>query len=769
MASGRGGSGRRIALAIGLATALVGVIAALIPRGYIANDDIGLIDYLRADALTPWISPILSRGLGFAYQQAPDLPWWGLYQYGLLVASGAVLFHTCGELIERRPGLARKATWLGAVVIVCSHAIVVIGITWTTVSIASLGAALGAFVAHALLCQVSGQPMSRLRSVIYGLVFVGGYMLRPQGLFAIVVTLLPLLVWTAWRFWKKRYLPRLGALIAMVAPFALVFAFQNRVPGARDEDPRQFDRFNEGRGQIHGQAAYEYLDKRAPELLARAGWTLEEYRDFANWLIVDEADYPPDKLERLLATGGVPEAITAGWCYRQLRGVVDDSAASVFLFLTTIAAGVVLALLGVIERWRGLGFCLGYLAYLIAVPLYLAAHLRFPQRLSLAMYPVAALGVFLYLVCELADRRDRPSTPQTKARQWSAVAVVGVFLLGWAWHFVGWLHQDPPRDRDALQALEDRVTARGGFVFVYVQSGLVDLDPLRPKPRGYDGLQGGWGTFSTIWYDRIQRLGVHRGADVLHAMIDNPEAYLLAPLGARGGLEEWIRRKARNPSVRLSIVDAADMLGGGRPELYRLVTTPLVPGSDEWQMMVRDQWAMAEALPGAPSVSGVPFRPVAFAPPYAQQVSPVSYPVSGIHLEPVEHGVRCTVTGDAQDGCGAPGEEGPYGGVHVPINGLRAARFEVTLIAPENIVSFNVFGQSGTSRSVRWRWQLDPQAQRFGYTGAFTMVPGYRARLLDLAVDTARPGELRDLHIFITVKPGTHAGFELRNVEVAER
>src|SRR3954463_12673083 len=126
---------RRVALALAVSTAMVVLLAALFPRIYLANDDIGFTEYLRKNMFVPWISPILVRALGFAYEQAPRVPWYGLYQYVVIIATGAVLIHTCAELIDQRPGIGRIATLLGALVISASHAILAIGVTWTTVSI----------------------------------------------------------------------------------------------------------------------------------------------------------------------------------------------------------------------------------------------------------------------------------------------------------------------------------------------------------------------------------------------------------------------------------------------------------------------------------------------------------------------------------------------------------------------------------------------------------------------------------------------------------
>jgi hypothetical protein len=106
--------------------------------------------------------------------------------------------------------------------------------------------------------------------------------------------------------------------------------------------------------------------------------------------------------------------------------------------------------------------------------------------------------------------------------------------------------------------------------------------------------------------------------------------------------------------------------------------------------------------------------------------------------------------------------------VHIPVNGLRAARFELALIDPENIVSLEAYAQTRNSRAIRWRWELSPEAQKLGFVGTFTLVPGYAARRLELAVNTARPRDVQSLDILVSVKSGTRAGFELRHLEVAE-
>src|SRR5215813_1166191 len=108
---------RRVVFAVCVSAAMVLTLAAVVRRSLLANDDIALTEFLRKNVFTPWISPILAQALGRAYQAAPEVPWYGLYLYAVIIATGAVLIHTCSELVDLRPGVGRVATSVGAIMI----------------------------------------------------------------------------------------------------------------------------------------------------------------------------------------------------------------------------------------------------------------------------------------------------------------------------------------------------------------------------------------------------------------------------------------------------------------------------------------------------------------------------------------------------------------------------------------------------------------------------------------------------------------------------
>jgi hypothetical protein len=751
---------RRVALALGVSTAMVVLIATLLPRAFLVNDDPGFALYLRLGVYTPEMSSLFNWALVWLYHVAPGLPWYGLYLYAVIIATGAVLVHTCLDLVDRRPGVGHVATWIGAIVLVASHIILALGVTWTTVSISALGTALVALVAHFESCQISGQRPSWLRCMIYGLLFVAGFVLREAGIAAMGAALLPLLVWIGIGLIRRRQFPRVAAVIGFVAPFAVVVLVQNRIPHARGEE---YNEFNKVRGVINGAAAFGDLENRAPELLERAGWTVQEYRDFENWLLADDSEFPIDKVRRLAETGGVPIDVGFAESVAVVRDVVTESAASVWLLFTITAGGLLLGWLGVIGRRRAILFSLSNLVFLSFVPIALARFSRFPQRLSLSFYTVAAFGAFVFFVGEVARR---PVATVTKRRGTIALAVIALFALAWARNLLAWTKRDAWPYHATLAAFADRINARNGFIMNSV--GIGEMDPLLADSLGYAGLPSGWGTFTAPWYDYIHRFGLHSGAEMLHNMIDNPNAYVVALPYGHEGFEDWVRRRVHIPTVRLALVDnAAGMPASIRLELYRLVSTPLVRDSDEWKLMQGNQRLANDELPGPPDVSDLAFHTTAFAPPYSQHASPFRDPAPGLVVEPVPEGIRCAVNDAANEQCAADGQRGRYAGVHIPTVGLAALRFDITLVDSQNILGVYVNASTDTTRSIRWRWELDAAVQQFGYSGPFVLVPGYPAHDFKLVGNSANPDDIRGIDVFVAVKPGTHAGFELRHVEVA--
>ncbi|MGH2897963.1 MAG: hypothetical protein ACRDMZ_04760, partial [Solirubrobacteraceae bacterium] len=444
------------------------------------------------------------------------------------------------------------------------------------------------------------------------------------------------------------------------------------------------------------------LDTRAPELLERAGWTVEEYLDFWNWNFYDDQQFTLSKLRRLIDTGGVPTPITLPSAVGTLRTVFDESPSAAWLFLAGVLGTVLLGRLRVIEPGRSLLFGLGYLACEIAVPVWMSSQYRFPQRVSLPFYVVAAFGMFVILAREIAARPAELELSLARARLARfALAVITVVLFLWARWTISWIDRPPAGYMPETRALIARTKARGGFVFA--QAITTDFDPLVADPFGYTVLPGGWGTFTGLWYRYLAQFGLHHFQEVLPWMVDNPNAYVMATTGAYGAhnFENWSRDLLHNSTVRLAMVDVSEKSVLGRVALYRLVTQPLKRDTPEWLVLERAAWEQERWLAGPPDVTNLAFRPVAFAAPYARHASQLRASAAGITIHPIDGGLRCSVAAELGAACTTAEGDADRAGIRAEVHGLRAARFDLALTDAENIVSFHVLAESASHRTLQ--------------------------------------------------------------------
>ena len=448
-----------------------------------------------------------------------------------------------------------------------------------------------------------------------------------------------------------------------------------------------------------------------------------------------------------------------------LRSVATDSPASVWLFLTALAGVLVVAWLGAIDRRRAVLFSLAYLAYAMVVPVVMAAFSRFPMRISLSFFTVAAFGVFSFLASAVADRPAQTELPEGPSRGALALIVISLCMFAWARNLLMWTKREPWPYHPTLQAFADRVNARHGMNMITV--GIVEMDPLLADPRGYEVLPNGWGTFTEPWFEYIERFGIHSGHEFLSKMIDNPNAYMIALPYGHETFEEWLRRRLANPRIRMALVDSAEgMPKSLRSELYRLVTTPLVRGSDEWNLLARNE-DKDEDLAGPPDVSDRAFVPVALAPPFHRHVLSFGDAAPAPVAEPIDDGLRFMAGGGTAVPCTVLDSESDHAGVELAVTGLGALRFDLTLVNPEHISSVLVTGRTDANHAIRWRWDLSPGAKRFGFSGPVTLVPGYPSHRFAPAGTTGDAADVRELSVVIELDRGSRAGFELRHLEVA--
>lgn len=127
-----------------------------------------------------------------------------------------------------------------------------------------------------------------------------------------------------------------------------------------------------------------------------------------------------------------------------------------------------------------------------------------------------------------------------------------------------------------------------------------------------------------------------------------------------------------------------------------------------------------------------------------------------IDVESLERGLRCLVVGSA-DSSG-----GQYGGVKFSARQPGALQVELSLIAPENVVSVHVvgYGARALDPSLNWVWKRRPGAPLTGDRHTHTLIAGRDSehfRQVPVEVNDA----VESVHVFIRIAPGAEAGFAL--------
>jgi hypothetical protein len=340
------------------------------------------------------------------------------------------------------------------------------------------------------------------------------------------------------------------------------------MPQTWDPMVQNYEAFNKERGALHGMAAFQQIDRRGPELLAQAGWSRREWLDFRSWLFLDEAAYPIEKLRRLRESGGRPYKLgdAATLTRRVIVSSYKGANHSIRFFAFVIAASLLVAAIAARRFLFVFGCLTAWLGYLYVLITWMLAHQRFPNRVSMPFYIATALAVASLVVAHLDDR---PRALRAGRRLASLALALLVVVTGY--HWVRDLGRfDPRADVEVqLAAFTSRLADRYDRGAVIVKDARVRLlyDPLAP-PLPYEVVPLGWGTFSVPFYREINRLGISRGSELVPALVDNPNAYILIHRRRLRTVQGYIRRQV--PHAQLEWVDAPETR---RPfALYRVVS-----------------------------------------------------------------------------------------------------------------------------------------------------------------------------------------------------
>jgi hypothetical protein len=506
--------------------------------------------------------------LASLYRLTPAVPWFGLTMLATQTASIAILVTLTWA---RRRSLGTFSCVLVSAV-VCTYLPV-----FTLTPTFTMTAMLLAVTAVVSLAATFDSRRSRGWIVLAIVCLLSGATVRWDAAVGVLVTLFPLLVAFGWRArpnWRRALAVAavLGMLLGSLHLFDLTWS--------KRRGWAAFASYNAVRGRLHGTSqltnAVDAVDEPAmAALLHDLHWTADDLTLFAFWFFDDPTVYSKAHLERLLE-------VTQRSAFRaplraSLHTVFDGRADLVGLVLVSAVVSVAAAA----RRRRRFAWVVAQLGWALAVDIFVASRLRFPDRVAIpSMFAVTVSTVLCFgLVVPDTETSTEPrgAAKGARAGRRARILLAGSLAIVAVPAFAA---RGPAalsrKNRAAARRLSNQIEVlehvdpRGRFVAFGAAVDLASVDPLdaRSGQRTARVLEMGWPTFSPLFVQRKHRFGI--SGDLLTALVRQEDLYLIAPPSVMPILQRTYLRRNR---LHMTAHPKADLGNGESVFQLRQATT----------------------------------------------------------------------------------------------------------------------------------------------------------------------------------------------------
>jgi len=520
---------------------------------YGVNDNSGVLEYAQLGLPSAAMGVPLVKLLHLGYTLLPALPWYGLCYYLFHVLSIFVWLWSFSRIF--------RPWWLSGIFSLAFlgyYLPFVLLLDYTDTAMMLCAASLSW-----LLLEAMEQRPGHMRFLAPGLMFALGALARPEvplGSLAYAFPLAVLVLLARMRLQPfAKEIPRL-ALIGLIffAPMAVNLA-ADAVYRQYIESPqqRQYDRYDAVREELekHTTRARKQMIMRDTSLLSSIGWTRIDAVHIFNWNYLDERKDTIQALQTLLDKAP-PRDISPGDFIQGVRAqfVIDPSP------LLLLGAALISLLSLWRQRWLGV-VSLAAPLYCIVFTTFMTQFFLYSDRTELPL--VMGCGFMSLLVCYRVATPDRqePDKPSI------AVALLSALLVcSGAYSTLSAAAADRSHIVQGMgEAQQKLATLNGSYAgrVLLLQPGIgsrqiTNSDPLETPTVRYQPIDLGWSTFSPLFYSQIGKLGIHHGYELVDALVDNPNAYLVGTAGWCYNLLDYVDA-ARRPRIQtVEILKFAD-------------------------------------------------------------------------------------------------------------------------------------------------------------------------------------------------------------------
>ena len=500
---------RNDSFSFSFAVLFIAYLLLVLPRTYGVNDNVGILFDAKGGFISSEsISFFYMTLLHLLYQMSNDIPWYGLTLYVVHILS---LFIFVRSLVRIESFSAFFVPFL--IVYLYFYSFFITQIDYSSTSIM-----VGASSLFAFLVLLSNRKVTIFPVLGLGLLFSLSFSIRIPGAYAVLVYGLPIIgLFFINQFQKTKY------LVIFLMPFLLLWIGDNLARTyLTSPEYQQYREFNILRGKLHGFPILE-ANQNNKRILIENNWTQNDYDRFANWNFFDERKYNANTLSNIFKYSVLEEDNKIqkylGLYFQKFSKLVthpENKWPIYFLFLICV-------LIIFKFYWFLTLITLCYLSYAVSVSIYLEIFYRFPARIAHPILLMCTSFVILLIFHLWADK-----FPVKNNNLLATTFILGIF---WFLFNIGMRHNISTNM--AFNLSLNRLQSAYQGKILYIPPIVLQWEKMDPLKRYHFNFHkmvyaGGTGTFSPSFYKELETLGVKKGYEMIPALINNPNAYVIA-------------------------------------------------------------------------------------------------------------------------------------------------------------------------------------------------------------------------------------------------
>ncbi len=492
------------------AVLFVAYLILVFPRSYRTNDSIGMLFNAEQGFLSEFPSYFYMKLLQFLYQTSNGIPWYGLTLYSVHILSLFIFVRSLARIKNFEIFLIPFL-----IVHLYFYTFFITQLDYTSTSIMIAANSLFAF-----LVLLNNKEVSVFYVLGLGVFFSLSFMVRMPGTFAVFVYGFPIIgLFFIYKYQKKLYF----AIFFM--PFLLLFMGEN-VARTYFTSPeyQQYHEFNKLRGNLHALPILA-ANQNNQQILKENNWTKNDYERFSNWMFFDEKKYNTSTLSNIFKYSVLKEENNIqkylSLYFNKLNELINKYDNKWYIYFLLL-----ISILVIYEfSWFAITITFCYLLYVISGSVYLDIFYRFPPRIGYPIFLMATIFVILLIFSLLSQKY---SAKNANHKIFVTTFILGIFLFLFN---IGVYHKLSTNLPIKLSINKLQSSLYQGKIF-YVQPSdgltLEKIDPLTRYHFNFELIVTGTNFFSPFFYKQLEKLGVNKGYNMIPAMMNNPNAFVIA-------------------------------------------------------------------------------------------------------------------------------------------------------------------------------------------------------------------------------------------------